>query len=72
LLEKTNNKLLEKTNNSEPLNIFNKKCQVNINFGRAFCCTVPQIFLLLTRIYQHFNTTKSSKSGCWLHQDCTC
>jgi len=35
LLEKTNNKLLEKTNNSEPLNRFNKKCQVNINFGRS-------------------------------------
>jgi len=32
LLEKTNNKLLEKTNNSEPLNRFNKKCQVNIIF----------------------------------------
>jgi len=32
LLEKTNNKLLEKTNNSEPLNRFNKKCQANINF----------------------------------------
>jgi len=30
LLEKTNNKLLEKTNNNEPLNRFNKKCQVNI------------------------------------------
>jgi len=29
LLEKTNNKLLEKTNNNEPLNRFNKKCQVN-------------------------------------------
>jgi len=27
--------LLEKTNNSEPLNRFNKKCQVNINFGRS-------------------------------------
>jgi len=34
LLEKTNNKLLEKTNNNEPLNRFNKKCQVNINYGR--------------------------------------
>jgi len=30
LLEKTNNKLLEKTNNNEPLNRFNKKCQANI------------------------------------------
>ena len=35
MLEKTNNKLLEKTNNSEPLNRFNKKCQVNINFERG-------------------------------------
>jgi len=35
LLEKTNNKLLEKTNNSRPLNRFNKKCQVNINFKRG-------------------------------------
>jgi len=27
----------------------------------AFCCPVPQTFLLLTRIYQHFNTTGSPK-----------
>jgi len=27
--------LLETSNNSEPLNRFNKKCQVNINFGRS-------------------------------------
>ena len=26
--------MLEKTNNNEPLNRFNKKCQVNINYGR--------------------------------------
>jgi len=27
----------------------------------AFCCPVPQTFLLLTRIYQHFYTTESPK-----------
>jgi len=27
--------LLEKTNNNRPLNRFNKKCQVNINYGRG-------------------------------------
>ena len=31
------------------------------SFNGAFCCPVPQTFLLLTRIYQHFNITKSSK-----------
>ena len=30
-------------------------------FKGAFCCPVPQTFLLLTRIYQHFNTTGSPK-----------
>ena len=27
----------------------------------AFCCPVPWTFLLLTRIYQHFNATESQK-----------
>ena len=31
------------------------------SFSGAFCCPVPQTFLLLTRIYQHFNTTGSPK-----------
>ena len=28
----------------------------------AFCCQVPWTFLLLTRIYQHFNFAKTLKS----------
>jgi len=35
LLEKTNNKLLEKTNNSSLLIDLSKKCQVNINYERS-------------------------------------
>ena len=32
-----------------------------IQYRGAFCCPVPQTCLLLTTIYQHFNTTKSPK-----------
>jgi hypothetical protein len=35
LLEKTNNKLLEKTNNNRLLIDLSKKCQVNISYGRS-------------------------------------
>ena len=53
--------MLEKTNNSEPLNRFNKKCQVNINYRRGILLPSAQTFLLLTLIYQRFNTIKSLK-----------
>ena len=42
-----------------------EKTLIDESFSRyvgAFCCPVPQTLLLLTRIYQHFYTTKSQIS----------
>ena len=38
--------MLETTNNNEPLNRFNKKCQVNINYGRGVLLPSADLTLL--------------------------
>ena len=40
---------------------FKRETFLSHELKRAFCCPVPQTLLLLTRIYQHFNTTGSPK-----------
>jgi len=54
LLEKTNNKLLEKTNNNEPLNRFNKKCQVNI--------IIKNSIVIELLIFEHQITKQSAEN----------
>jgi len=62
--------LLEKTNNNEPLNRFNKKCQVKINFERGVLLLGASDFSSFNENLSAFQYNQKSKSGCSLRLYC--